>query len=88
MTALRRIPDEADNHAPEFYAAIRYEFDEIVMGMNVLLTKARDLTGAYQHRQTVSLSIAAGDMATVSGQISNLARHLQTVAAKHVEARK
>lgn len=69
---------------PEIFTGLRFELEEIIMGMNVLQTKVRDLNGSFEHRQEVSAKIAADDIHTVANQVSILAGHLSSMIAKHV----
>lgn len=86
-TAVKSLPAETGpciDRLPDFFTGTRFEVDEIVLGMNVLNVKTRDLKGSSTHRQAVSLKLAADDIAKVAGQIQILAAHLATKCAQHV----
>lgn len=77
--------DRATNQdGPELFTGLRFELEEIIMGMNVLNAKVRDLNGCFEHRQQVSAKVAADDIAKVASQVSILAGHMACMIAAHV----
>lgn len=71
-----------------FFYAVSFEVEELVIGLNVITRKMRDLRGAFDSKQPVSLALAANDIATISGQVSILAKHLCGVTNQYVERNK
>jgi hypothetical protein len=58
---------------PDFYLAIENDIDDIALGLRVLDSKARDVRGAVEQRQALSLQRAATDLARFAGQLGALA---------------
>lgn len=81
-------PAEAEQQdGPSLYVGLAYEVDELVMGLNTLTTKVRDLQGCMAHRQPVAMKVALDDIARLSGQIQILAKHGASVVERHVNRR-
>jgi hypothetical protein len=57
---------------PDFYAAIESDLDDIALGLRVLDAKARDMRGAFDARQTLTLKRAATDLTRLAGQLGAL----------------
>lgn len=85
-TAEPGTPENPDG--PELFTGIGYELQEIIMGMNVLNAKTRDLKGCFDMRQEVSAKIAADDICKVASQVSILAGHMAGIIAKYVERKR
>jgi hypothetical protein len=71
---------------PDFYFAIESDLDDIALGLRVLDSKARDMRGAVEHRQALSLQCAATDLARLAGQLSALAAGLAEQAGAKIGA--
>lgn len=76
--------DATTKDGPDLFSGLRFELEEIIMGMNVLNAKVRDLNGSFDHRQTVSAKLAADDIGKVAGQVSTLAGHMSKIIVDHV----
>ncbi len=77
-------PEAEEQDGPSLFNGIGLEVEEIILGLNVLTTKVRDLKGSFDMRQPISLKHAADDICTVGSQVSILAGHLSSVVARHV----
>jgi hypothetical protein len=84
-----RIPedDALADEAPDFFTGVKFSVDEILMGTNVLVAKARDLAGSLENRQPVSLKLAADDIHKFASEVSILAGVVARVATTHVNRR-
>lgn len=69
---------------PELFTGLRYELEEIIMGMTVLNSKTRDLKGCFDMRQEVSAKVTADDLCRIASQVSILAGHMSATITKHV----
>lgn len=81
---LDKTAETETRDGPALFTGLSFELDEIVMGMNVLNAKVRDLNGCFEHKQEVSAKVAADDIAKVSSQVSILAAHMASKIAEHV----
>lgn len=80
-------PDVIEKDGPELYTGLALEMDEIALGMNVLNRHARNLRECFDAKQTVSLALAAADIAKVSNQISVLSAHMAKMAGANINRR-
>jgi len=71
---------------PDFYLAIESDLDDIALGLRVLDCKARDMRGAVEHRQALSLQHAAADLARLAEQLGTLAQGLAARAGAKTRA--
>jgi hypothetical protein len=71
---------------PDFYVAIEPDIDDIALGLRVLDAKVRDVRGAVDQRQTLSLQRAAADLARLAGQLGALADGLASRAGARIKA--
>lgn len=76
--------DAPTRDGPELFTGLRFELEEILLGMNVLNAKARDLSGCFDMRQEVSAKVTADDICKVASQVSILAGHMASKIAEHV----
>lgn len=81
---LDKTAETEQRDGPSLFVGLRYELDEIVLGLNVLTAKVRDLNGCFEHRQEVSAKVAADDIAKVSSQVSLIAAHMSEIISRHV----
>jgi hypothetical protein len=71
---------------PDFYLAIESDLNDIALGLRVLDAKAREVRGAFELRQTLSLQRAATDLARLSAQLGALADGLAGHAGAKLRA--
>ncbi len=76
--------DTDTQDGPSLYQGIALEVEELILSLNVLTRKVRDIKGSFDHRQSVSLKIAADDVSLVAGQMNIIASHLSSVVARYV----
>ncbi len=79
---------EPEVESEEVYRGLSFEVQAILDAGKQIEAKCRDLAGSFKHRQTVSMKLAADDIALITGQANNLAAHLASVCARHIERRK
>jgi hypothetical protein len=70
----------------DFYIAIESDIDDIMLGLRVLDAKVRDVRGAVDQRQMLSLQRASTDLARLAGQLGALAEGLASRAGKKIRA--
>lgn len=87
MLDVTQQPTVDNPDGPELYTGLHLEMDEIALGMNVLQRHARNLRECFDAKQTVSLALAAADIAKVAGQISTLSAHMAKIAGQHINRR-
>lgn len=84
-----RIP--ADEPAPaepqDIFYGLSFSVDQILIIINGLNEKARELKGSLDHRTPVSMKMAASDIAIYAGPLLNLSSHLASVLTVHVNRR-
>ncbi len=84
MLDLRTDSDTEAQDGPSLYQGIALEVEQVLLSYTKLTDKLRDLKGSYDHKQAVSLKIAADDVALISGQMNIMASHISTITAKWV----
>lgn len=77
-------PEAEEQDGPSLFHGLSLEVEEIILGLNVLTTKVRDLKGSFDHKQAISMKHAADDIAIVGNQVAILAGHLSGVVTKFV----
>lgn len=80
-------PQTEQRDGPDLYTGLSFEIEQILLGCAVLTSKVRELNGCFDHKQAVSLKLAADDIAKTAGQINIMAAHVSSVVARHVNRR-
>ena len=69
---------------PNFYQGTSFLVDEILLGMNVLTAKVRNLKQGNTSGSAVQQKLAAEDIAKISGQIQSMAQTIARVTISHI----
>jgi hypothetical protein len=70
----------------DFYAAIENDIDDITLGLRVLDAKAREIRGAFDARQTLTLHRATNDLVRLTEQLEALSDGLAAKAHARLRA--
>jgi hypothetical protein len=78
-----------EDHAPtaepqNVFYGVSFSIDQIVILINGLVEKGRDLKGSLDQHEPVRMKIAASDIATLAGQAASLSRHLAHIMTVHI----
>jgi predicted nucleic acid-binding protein len=83
MNAPAAQTSPADD-APDFFTGTSFAVEEILLGMNVLQAKVRNLKQGNDTGSAVQQKLAAEEAAKIAGQIQSLADVIVRVTISHL----
>lgn len=77
----------APEQEPDFYTGTSFAVEEILLGMNVLQAKVRNLKQGNDTGSAVQQKLAAEDVSKIAGQIKMMADTVARVTISHLNRR-
>lgn len=85
MNAPAKQPTQRE---PSFFSGTSFAVEEIILGMNVLQAKIRNLKQGNTTGSAVQQKLAAEDVSKISGQIKMMADMIARVTIAHINRRR
>lgn len=75
------------NEPPDFYACIRFEFDEIILALNEMQNAAKLMRSNFDGEHDVALKLSLEQFATKAEQARVMSNHLAGVLIRRINRR-
>lgn len=85
MSVTSPQPDEGQE--PSFYHGTSFAVNEIILGMNVLTRKVRDLKSGNEAGSAVQQKLSSEEVSKIAGQIKMMADTITRVTVGHLNRR-